>query len=565
MQEPSVSGESSVAECHATSGSRGTLSIQVVALDPLEQLQTAPAKAIVSNDSGSAATLCCPVCRRPFALEFTLIQEPTSTEPADYLQICIRNAHDPSAEWVAPSYSGASVPPHDGSSSAQCRCPSCTRGISLELTQHLAESKRADVDSGGGEFAYATLLYGSGLDYVVGALVLGWTLLKPVLEPGHRTLYRRILLHTDDVPLEYLQLLSHFWELRPVDYLSGSAAMYHNYGNSRFKEVFTKLQALNQLDFDKVLMLDNDLIVRRNIDELFSLPVPAALKRPGGRDQPNHGERFHASILWDWRQLKQDDNPQSSDIDGWRYDMVSGINAGVMLLRPNHVVYQRMLSEIADNAHPEHLNCYGPEQEYLGRFFSTFGPGWTHMDARFNYQALLGRSANRFMRNLDGQREVAIAHFSGPKVKPWVGLVGRHEKLGPQSLRCLLKEDTNAFAARFPENPHLPAAGTGKPGEQGFPTLVVSLVHEWATELRSAARHMQDSFGIELVATVESVVRKEQRQLGKTYRLLSVGRQHLVRKLPVLAAMVIVISFLRVMAAQRFYRGKGKIRELLRR
>merc|ERR1711865_80671 len=121
--------------------------------------------------------------------------------------------------------------------------------------------------------------------------------------------------------------------------MGGSTAMYHDYKGSRFKEVFTKLQALNQLDFDKVLMLDNDLIVRRNIDALFNLRAPAALKRPGGRDQPEHGECFRASLLWGWRQLEKGDIARSSDIDGWRYDMISGINAGVMLLRPDRLVY----------------------------------------------------------------------------------------------------------------------------------------------------------------------------------------------------------------------------------
>ena len=45
--------------------------------------------------------------------------------------------------------------------------------------------------------------------------------------------------------------------------------------------------------------------------------------------------------------------------------MMSGINAGVMLFNPDRAVYQRMLSEIKDHRHPEHLDCYGPEQEYM--------------------------------------------------------------------------------------------------------------------------------------------------------------------------------------------------------
>merc|ERR1719331_3716743 len=140
--------------------------------------------------------------------------------------------------------------------------------------------------------------------------------------------------------------------------------------------------------------------------------------------------------------------------------MMSGINAGVMLLRPDCVVYKRMLAELADDKHPEHLKCYGPEQEYLGRFYTAFGQGWTHMDSRFNYQPLLGRGANRFMRQLDAEREVSIVHFSGPRVKPWVGLVARNMRLDARGLERLIGESRDDFAMRFPEKPWLPATGS---------------------------------------------------------------------------------------------------------
>merc|ERR1712194_319001 len=103
-----------------------------------------------------------------------------------------------------------------------------------------------------------------------------------------------------------------------------------------------------------------------------------------------------------------------------------------------------------------------------------------------------GRGANRFMRNLDAQQEVAIAHFSGPRVKPWVGLEARHERLGSESLGRLLCELPQEFAARFPENMRLPATGAERYGEQGFPTLIVSLVREWAEVLRHTAKHLAE-------------------------------------------------------------------------
>eukprot|EP00931_Biecheleriopsis_adriatica_P036417 TRINITY_DN20981_c0_g1_i2.p1 TRINITY_DN20981_c0_g1~~TRINITY_DN20981_c0_g1_i2.p1 ORF type:complete len:554 (-),score=88.69 TRINITY_DN20981_c0_g1_i2:133-1794(-) len=535
--------------------------IEVSVLDPLGELDTECTEAFFHSDSLSTASLCCPACRRPFAIDLALHSPEQRT-----VRLRVRNEHDARGEWVAVSSIDALLPAPDGFSRALCACPNCRREVTLELRGVKNSSKVLSAqDSGSGGFAYATLLYGSGMEYVIGALVLGWTLLRPVLQPERGTIYRRILLHTSDVPDEYLRLLSQFWELRQVDYLTGSTTMYYNYSGSRFKEVFTKLQALNLLDFSKVLMLDNDLIVRRNIDELFCLEAPAALKRPGGRDQPCHGGRFRAHQLWDWRRVEAAETARSSDVDGWRYDMMSGINAGVMLLRPDRIVYQRMLMEIADHDHPEHLDCYGPEQEYLGRFFSAFGPGWTHMDARFNYQPLLGRGANRFMRSLDGQREVAIAHFSGPRVKPWAGLVSRHRKLDPESLRRLLEEAPDAFQLRFPENPRLPATGSEKYGEHGFPTLVVVLVREWAVELRRVALHLQEH-SLDLLMAAETVCLRENSLLWRVYKKLpalvasaswleSPCRTLSVRSTPMLALTVLILGVLGRIARRGLHHG----------
>merc|ERR1712176_1048808 len=95
------------------------------------------------------------------------------------------------------------------------------------------------------------------------------------------------------------------------------------------------------------------------------------------------------------------------------------------------------------------------------------------------------------MRELDAAREVAIAHFSGPRVKPWVGLVARGERLSAQSVEQLLNESPHAFARRFPENPRLPSTGSERYGEQGVPSFVVSLVQEWAEQLRGVVRETQ--------------------------------------------------------------------------
>ena len=46
----------------------------------------------------------------------------------------------------------------------------------------------------------------------------------------------------------------------------------------RFDYVITKLRALQLTEIDKVLMMDVDLIASSNIDDLFKLKAPGALR-----------------------------------------------------------------------------------------------------------------------------------------------------------------------------------------------------------------------------------------------------------------------------------------------
>lgn len=293
-------------------------------------------------------------------------------------------------------------------------CVHCRFPLTLELS---AGDPRDTVKTPSGPHAYATLLYGNKAEYFLGALVTGWS-----LQASGSTI-DRLLLFTGDVPAPYLQTLERFWKLKEVEYLEGSPKLYKDYNKSRFKAVFTKLQALSCTEYAKVLMLDLDMLIRRNVDELFDLHPPAALKRASGRGQPAHGAPFDAEVLW------------RSD----RRDMNSGINAGVMLLQPDARVYERMVAEIGDNYHPEHIGTFGPEQDYLSRFYCTFIHGaWSHLHAKFNYQLMLPDDyCSAAHRALDIDRDVAIAHYSGPRVKPW-----ELHRNTPLDVRKLLQDST---------------------------------------------------------------------------------------------------------------------------
>ena len=246
-------------------------------------------------------------------------------------------------------------------------CPCCKRPLEVTIqnkywcadTQNLNDRK-----------AFVVCLWGANAGYAFGALVLGWQLreLSPNIE--------RILLHTDDVPSNFLGRFEHdhLWALREVDYIDGVESLYWQKGNG-FDGVFTKLWAWNQTDIGKVLLLDIDTLPLKALDELFELDCPAAMVRGSGEGLQHgravDGSRFFAGEV----------APENA----WCQN--GGINAGVILLKPDKDMFSQMFREVTCNDHPSHVRGAGPEQDYLSRFFAhRRGCQWHHIDVVWNYQ-----------------------------------------------------------------------------------------------------------------------------------------------------------------------------------
>ncbi|CAK9005164.1 unnamed protein product [Durusdinium trenchii] len=370
-------------------------------------------------------------------------------------------------------------------------CVHCRLPLKLEVSAELMNGQPTEmpaVHANGvseGHFAYATLLYGHGVEYFLGALVLGWSLQNKGCQE------ERLLLHTKDVPESFLDALQQYWKLQEVDYLHGDKSMYKNHEGSRFQDVFTKLQALSCTEYSKVLMMDLDMLVRGNLDELFHLRAPAALKRSSGREQPEHGGDFFAE---DYYTRHADD--------------MYGINAGVMLLEPNMDVYHRMLREIQDPRHPEHIKTFGPEQDYLGRFYGTFAWGaWTHLHARFNYQPNLPDDyVSTAHRNIDVLQDVVVAHYSGPKVKPWkipnleLNVAGVRRLIEEDELRWLM----GAEAARPNREGKVVMDGVEiRTRSSGLPENVQMLMWEWILALRQCNLDLLEA-GMDLLTLIDA-------------------------------------------------------------
>jgi len=186
-----------------------------------------------------------------------------------------------------------------------------------------------------------------------------------------------------------------------------------------------------------------------------------------------------------------------------------------MLLQPCEKIYKRMVSEVTDDYHPEHLGTYGPEQDYLARFYCTFVRGeWSHIHAKYNYQLMLPEDyVSSAHRALDLQRDVVVAHYSGPRVKPWelergvpLDLRGVERLLYDDSVRdCFGRQVQRHQGSRSQPARQRIMDGVlivDKETPSGLPTNVQDVMFEWVSALRSCCGDLKED-RIDLLAVID--------------------------------------------------------------
>lgn len=231
-------------------------------------------------------------------------------------------------------------------------------------------NRTRESSSGGGwemKRAYVTLLCG-GDGYLPGVEVLG----RSLEVAGAKA--PRVVLTTPDVTSvarEGLRRLG--WEVRNVEAIANpaSALLF-----PRFKMVFTKLRAWELDDIERVVLLDADTLVLKNIDDLFERRTFAAA--------PD-------------------------------FFLPDRFNSGVMVLDPSRLTFRRMVERLSNEA-----NYDGGDQGFLNRFY----PDWYAMPeshrlpmgynmATFSYQFM---HAHPLLKDAV-EKEIRIIHYM--LQKPW--------------------------------------------------------------------------------------------------------------------------------------------------
>lgn len=199
--------------------------------------------------------------------------------------------------------------------------------------------------------------------------------------------------------------------------LSHSAAITNinqNTSNSHWDATFDKLLAWDFTQFEKLVFIDADMLIVRNIDELFNYPG------------------FSATVA----------GSQMSGNENW-----NNLNSGLIVIEPNKEIANKLISLIpnAIDQAKQNKKCIG-DQNILYTYF----PDWPkHKELKLNEKyniiyAYIEYYVNKleYSLNKKSKKQICIVHFTG-KMKPWMPLTfGQRIRLVKQ----LLKNNNQAKA-----------------------------------------------------------------------------------------------------------------------
>jgi len=241
-----------------------------------------------------------------------------------------------------------------------------------------------------------------GDDYVPGALALAHSLRSC----GSRA--ARVVLVSSDVSAQARADLSVlFDEVVPVDLLQGRAVHKEwkrfssgaQNGQQMYQwldKSFTKLQVIGLTEYDKVALLDADMLCVSNPDELFQLRAPAAIcsafkdKDPAAHDQ------------WHGRRLSEHQVRQAIETN-W------GMRGCINLLRPS-AAHLSLVRDVLST-----YGGYGVRRLFIGAdeklLSDLYLDQWTHVHQRF------GLTSWKSGPEFTGERPAVMLHFVTEK--PW--------------------------------------------------------------------------------------------------------------------------------------------------
>ena len=251
--------------------------------------------------------------------------------------------------------------------------------------------------------AYVLLMFG-GDDYLEGILTVNYSLKRV------NSKYDVVCMVTEDVSDAAIQKMKHNnIKVIKVPYLTYDTATFPTQrGRDRYgswiNKSYTKWNILNLTDYDKVLFLDADMLVVKNIDHIFKENTPAAVF-------PIYGNFYDEHLL----KLLKSKTISPSIISKSLNEKGTVIDASFVLIRPNKQHYlglQQMLSKMSPYGHV--INLSGFDEQAITEYMSVYNDGpkltWTNIDCSYNYT----------WKNRCPSSDIYVMNFIGD-VKPWKG------------------------------------------------------------------------------------------------------------------------------------------------
>ncbi|TDL28386.1 nucleotide-diphospho-sugar transferase [Rickenella mellea] len=257
--------------------------------------------------------------------------------------------------------------------------------------------------------AWVTLL--TNANYLPGALVLDHTL-KSV-----HSKYPLVVMTTPNTPSEARRLLEQRGIIvRDVDFLvvqSCSAAF------KRFSDVWTKLRVFELYEYERVVMLDSDMILRKNMDELLDMYLEdgwiasAHVCACNPRKIPSYPPDWIPANCPYTNSLQP--APMSENSPGPYYSL----NSGTVVLTPSKQSAQAVARFIAESSLVQNFRF--PDQDLLSHVFKG---KWRPL--LYHYNAL--KTLRVVHSNLWQDDEVKCLHYILDK--PWSARPGTGQAVG---------------------------------------------------------------------------------------------------------------------------------------
>jgi lipopolysaccharide biosynthesis glycosyltransferase len=215
------------------------------------------------------------------------------------------------------------------------------------------------------KYAYVTFLSKND-DSIKGAYVLAYSLLKT------KTSHDRIIMVTPNISEKYISYLKQLYtKVVPIKIFKKNPK-------------FTFLQFLSFIDYDKILFLNLDLIIVKNIDKLFNLKTPAGCIN---KYDIEYGSRIPSKVIY-----------RNNEI-------IEKINTGVMLFNTSQVEWKEISMDVSNKK-------IKSVSEYLSiRYYNK----WISIPFNYNFQFRCFKRVKQMRYRINS---IYVIHYSGD-YKPW--------------------------------------------------------------------------------------------------------------------------------------------------